>query len=70
MTVQELINLLKGEDPDSPVRLAMLPENHSYKIDGVEVGGHRQLNADVTYILLGEQEAYDVEGLEDEPRIF
>lgn len=57
--VQDLIDELEGFDPESPIRIAMLPEGHSYKIEEIREGYHRTIEGVVVYLHMGTQEAYD-----------
>lgn len=59
-TVQDLQEYLEGFEPHMKVRIAMLPEQHSYTIDNVDFAGHRAFEGEeVCYIYMGTQESYD-----------
>ena len=61
MTVEQLIKILNQMEPEARVRIARLPEQHSFQISSVEEGRHRQFDEDVVFIVMGQQEGYDVE---------
>ena len=64
-TISELIEILESYDPETKVRIGMLPEGHSYQIDEVAIGQHRQFeDEDVCYLIMGTQESYDMQGEE------